>query len=162
MDAYVEGLAVARLSQPDVADLLRPPPRPGADAAGLRAEARKLRERKAGPARAVRGRDIDEAALAGGVRVIRDRLAVIESQLAASDQPDPLAEFRGPARRRGVGIAEPAQEAGHRPPADGHHHPAGGQAGARVRPVHGPGHLAAGDRLISGWHRLPAFGYARG
>ena len=29
------------------------------------------------------------------MREIRDRLKVIEAQLAQTDQPDPLAEFRG-------------------------------------------------------------------
>jgi hypothetical protein len=39
--------------------------------------------------------DLDDADLATGIRAIRDRLASIEAQLAASDQADPLAEFRG-------------------------------------------------------------------
>ena len=37
---------------------------------------------------------IDDDDLTAGMREIRDRLAVIDSRLAASDQPDPLAEFR--------------------------------------------------------------------
>jgi len=94
VDEYVSGVAVERLSQPDVAGLLRPPPRPGTDTAALRAEARKLRERKRAQVRMHAAGDLDDSDLAAGMRVIRDRLAAVESQLAASDVPDPLAEFR--------------------------------------------------------------------
>ena len=83
-DEYIAGVVVARLSQPDVAELLRPPARPGTDAAALRAEAKRLRERKAALARMF-ALDGDEAALASGLRVIRDRMAAVESQLAATD-----------------------------------------------------------------------------
>jgi site-specific DNA recombinase len=94
VDEYVSAVVVERLSRPDVADLLRPPPRPGTDAVKLRSETRKLRDRKAAQMRMHAAGDIDDADLAAGMRVIRDRLAAVESQLAASDQPDPLAEFR--------------------------------------------------------------------
>jgi site-specific DNA recombinase len=93
VDGYISGLVVERLSSPDAADLLRPPPRAGTDVSALRAEARKLMDRKSALAR-IFVLDGDEAALASGNKVIRDRLTVIESQLAASDTPDPLAEFR--------------------------------------------------------------------
>jgi hypothetical protein len=90
----VSAVVVERLSQPDVADLLRPPARQGTDTAGLRAEARKLRDRKAALARMFAAGDLDESGLSAGTRVVRDRLAAIDTQLAASDAPDPLAEFR--------------------------------------------------------------------
>ncbi len=38
--------------------------------------------------------DIDDADLAAGMREIRDRLLVVESQLSKCDAPDPIAEFR--------------------------------------------------------------------
>ena len=94
VDEYIAAVVVERLSRPDVADLLRPPARPGTDTAGLRAEARKLNDRKRAQMRMHAAGDIDDSDLAAGMRVIRDRLALIESRLAASDQPDPLAEFR--------------------------------------------------------------------
>ncbi|MCI4357409.1 MAG: recombinase family protein [Thermoplasmata archaeon] len=94
-DALVAGLIVARLEMDDARDLLRPPPRPaGVDAPELRAEAKKLRARKASQMKMHAAGDIDDADLAAGMREIRDRLAVIDAQLAASDEPDPLAEFR--------------------------------------------------------------------
>jgi len=79
---------------------LRPPPRQaGVNAPALRAEAKRLRARKSGQMRLHAAGDIDDADLAAGMREIRDRLAVIGAQLAVSDQPDPLAEFRdAPAR----------------------------------------------------------------
>jgi DNA invertase Pin-like site-specific DNA recombinase len=95
VDRYVAEYVVARLSEPDAADLLRPKPRPGVDARKLRAEARKLRDRKAGLARLYAAGDIDDADVATGMRVIRERMAEIDARLAASDEADPLAEFRG-------------------------------------------------------------------
>jgi hypothetical protein len=85
---------IARLSEPDAADLLRPPPRPGIDAKRLRAEARRLRDRKRAQVRLHSAGVIDDDELAEGSREIKKRLAAIDAQLAASDQADPLAEFR--------------------------------------------------------------------
>ena len=52
---------------------------------------------------------ITEAQYATGTKDIRARLAAIGAQLAASSKPDPLPEFRqGRARRRGVGLDDPA------------------------------------------------------
>jgi len=114
VDDYIAGEVTGRLSEPDAVGLLRPAPRPGIDARRLRAEARKLRGRKTAQMRLHAAGDIDDADLAAGMRAIRDRLAAIESQLAASDEADPLAEFRdgrpagavwaelGIARRRAV------------------------------------------------------------
>jgi DNA invertase Pin-like site-specific DNA recombinase len=95
VDEYVAWHVIDRLSRPDADGLLRPAPRPSVDARKLRAEARRLRARKQAQMRLHAAGDIDDADLATGMRAIRDRLAQIEAQLAASDQADPLAEFRG-------------------------------------------------------------------
>ena len=108
VDDHIAEAVIRRLDMPDAADLLKPAPRPGIDAARLRAEARKLRGRKTAQMRMHAAGAIDDADLVAGMRAIRDRLAAIEVQLAASDQPDPLAEFRGrPAAEvwAGLGIA---------------------------------------------------------
>ena len=94
VDEYVSQLVIARLSRDDAADLLRPAPRPGVDARKLRADARKLRTRKASQMRLHAAGAIDDADLAEGMRAIRDRLAAIDIQLAATDEADPLTEFR--------------------------------------------------------------------
>jgi DNA invertase Pin-like site-specific DNA recombinase len=93
VDEYVAAYAVERLES-GAADLLRPPPRPGVNAAALRREARKLNGKRDDLARLL----IEEVLTEAGVRAERKRidarLAEIAGQLAASDQPDPLAEFR--------------------------------------------------------------------
>jgi hypothetical protein len=94
VDEYVAAVVVERLSRPDVAGLLRPPPRPGTNTAALRAEARKLHDRKRAQMRMHAAGAIDDGDLAAGMKEIRARLAQIDAQLAVSDQPDPLAEFR--------------------------------------------------------------------
>lgn len=107
VDELVSARVIALIER-DAADLLRPAPRTGTDAGALRAELRRLRDRKAALSRMFAA-DGDEAALASGLRVIRDRMAKAESELAASDQPDPLPEFRGEADALdvwdGLGIA---------------------------------------------------------
>lgn len=98
-DEFISGLIVARLCQPDIADLLRPPARSGVDAAALKAEAAKLNKKKAQLARMLADDDIDEADFRRETRRIRVRLTGIAAQLAATDTPDPLADFRDrPAR----------------------------------------------------------------
>ncbi len=96
VDDLIAQLVVARLSRPDAGDLLKPQPRPGIDVKRLRAEARKLAERKAAQMRMHAAGVLDDSDLAVGLRAIRARLAQIDRELAAAaDQPDPLAEFRG-------------------------------------------------------------------
>ena len=96
VDDLIAQLVVARLSRPDAGDLLKPQPRPGIDVKRLRAEARKLAERKAAQMRMHAAGIVDDADLAVGLRAIRAQLAQIDRELAAAaDQPDPLAEFRG-------------------------------------------------------------------
>lgn len=94
VDEYVSALVVERLSKPDVAELLKPPTRPDVDAGALRAESKKLADRKRRLMEMVAVGDLDEDDLAVGLKSIRERLAVVNTQLADSDQPDPLAEFR--------------------------------------------------------------------
>ena len=97
-DAYVEEIIVRHLDK-NGQDILKPPVRQGIDTSKLRAEAKRLRERKAAQIRMHAAGDIDDADLAVGMREIRDRLAVVDAQLRQSSAPDPLAEFRDqPAR----------------------------------------------------------------
>jgi len=92
VDELVSRLVIAYLARPDLADLLpKREPRPGTDPAALRAEAKKLTERKAALARLFAA-DGDEAALAAGMKIIRTRLDAIGAALA-SDQPDLLPEL---------------------------------------------------------------------
>jgi DNA invertase Pin-like site-specific DNA recombinase len=112
VDAYVAAVITERLSRPDAADLLKPPPRSRTDTAALRTEARKLRDRKRSQMRMHAAGAIDDDDLAAGMREIRGRLAVIDAQLAASDQPDPLEEFRGqPAATVWKSLSLPRQRA---------------------------------------------------
>jgi DNA invertase Pin-like site-specific DNA recombinase len=112
VDKLVGDYAVARLSRPDAADLLRPVARPGTDVAALRAELSKLSERKSAMARAF-ALDGDERALESGLTVIRGRIAAIESRLADSDESDPLPEFRVdvPARQVWESLSMPRKRA---------------------------------------------------
>jgi hypothetical protein len=57
--------------------------------------------------------DIDDSDLATGLRAIRDRLSVIEAQLAQADEPDPIPEFRhhGPTRQIWVSLNLPRKRA---------------------------------------------------
>jgi site-specific DNA recombinase len=75
-------------------DALKPPTREGIDVSVLRAEAKKLRERKAAQIRMHALGDLTDDDLATGMRTIRDRLSVVEAQIHASSGPDPIAEFR--------------------------------------------------------------------
>jgi len=75
-------------------DALKPPIRKGIDVSALRAEAKKLRERKAAQIRMHALGDLTDEELAMGMRTIRDRLSVVEAQIHAANEPDPIAEFR--------------------------------------------------------------------
>jgi site-specific DNA recombinase len=98
-DELISKLIVARLEQDDIADLLRPPARSGVDADALKAEAARLTKKKAQLARMLADDDMDEADCKRETRRIRGRLTEIAQQLAATDTPDPLADFRDhPAR----------------------------------------------------------------
>jgi DNA invertase Pin-like site-specific DNA recombinase len=111
-DAWVERNITAYISQNALA-ILKPEPRPDIDTTALRTEAKKLRERKAAQMRMHALGDIDDADLAVGLRVIRDRLAIIDVQLAKADQPDPIPEFRrhGPTRQIWASLSLPRKRA---------------------------------------------------
>jgi hypothetical protein len=95
VDEFIAQLAVARLGEPDAAGLLRPAPAAHVNAPKLRAESRRLAERKRSLVRMHVQGDIDDADLATGLRAVAERLARIDQALATADAPDPLAEFRG-------------------------------------------------------------------
>ena len=94
VDAYAGMWVCEYLNLPGNRDLLRPAPRPGIDAGKLRLEAAQLAERRKAQMRLHAAGDIDDQDLAEGLREIRRRLAVITATLAATTEPDPLAEFR--------------------------------------------------------------------
>ena len=100
VDAWVERNITAYISQNSM-DILKPASREEIDTTALRAEAKKLRERKSAQMRMHALGEIDDADLATGLRAIRDRLAVVDAQLAQADKPDPIPEFRrhGPTRQ---------------------------------------------------------------
>jgi len=100
-DAWVERNVTAYLSRYSV-NIGKPEPRPDIDRDALQAEAKKLRNRKASQIRMHALGEIDDSDLATGLRIIRDRLNVIDAQLAQSNQADPIPEFRdrhGPTRQ---------------------------------------------------------------
>lgn len=94
LDLFVETVIVDWLDRHGRTALKPPPRAAGVNAPRLRAEAKRLRKAKVEQMEMHVAGEIDRASLAVGMRDIRDRLAVIDAQLAISDQPDPLAEFR--------------------------------------------------------------------
>jgi site-specific DNA recombinase len=112
VDAWIERNITAYLSRYGV-DILKPEPKKDINATGLRAEADKLRERKTAQMRMHALGQIDDFDLEIGMRTIRERLAVIDSQLAHSDDPDPIPEFRhhGPTRKIWRSLSLPRQRA---------------------------------------------------
>jgi DNA invertase Pin-like site-specific DNA recombinase len=108
VDDLIEALVLARLSEPDVASILRPPARPGVDAKALNAEKRRLAGERKTLVRMHVAKRIDDDDLETGIQDIRDRLQAIDAQLAASaDEPDLLAEFRAADPARAVWAALP-------------------------------------------------------
>lgn len=99
LDRYVDDLIVEWLERYGKTALKPPPRRAGVNAPALRAEAKRLTAAKASQMKMHAAGRIHDAELETGLAEIYDRLAVIGAQLAVSDQPDPLAEFReAPAR----------------------------------------------------------------
>lgn len=94
VDDHIAELVIRKLGEPDAADLLRPPPRPEVDTGKLRAKARDLRRRRRAQRLMHANGLMDDAELADSLRDFGAKLAAIDAQLAASDQPDPLPEFR--------------------------------------------------------------------
>jgi site-specific DNA recombinase len=105
-DAWIERNVTAYISENGM-DILKPEPREDIDTSALRAEMKRLRERKTAQMRMHADGEIDDADLKAGMRYINDRLRVIDAQLAQADQPDPLPEFRrhGPTREIWSGLS---------------------------------------------------------
>ncbi len=79
---------------------LRPPPRARVDEARLRADRRKLLARMEHQADMHMRGALSDRALEAGQRTAAELVAAIDAQLDATDEPDPLEEFRGhPARQ---------------------------------------------------------------
>ena len=93
VDAMVEQVIIGYLDR-YAKNALKPPTRKGIDVSELRAEAMMLRERKAAQIRMHALGDLTDEELAIGLRAIRDRLSVVEAQIHAANEPDPIAEFR--------------------------------------------------------------------
>ncbi len=93
VDMLVEGVIIRHLDEHG-RDILKPPVREGIDTSKLRAEAKELRRRKQAQIDLHAAGDIDDDDLRRGMRKIRDRLAIVETQLRECDAPDPIAEFR--------------------------------------------------------------------
>ena len=93
VDETVEGLAIDYLDR-YARNSLRPPTRKGIDVSALRAEARKLREAKSAQIRLHALGDLTDDELTTGLRANRERQAVVEAQIHASTEADPIPEFR--------------------------------------------------------------------
>jgi site-specific DNA recombinase len=112
LDECVEAVVVEWLELYGKTALKPPPRQSGINAPALRAEAGRLRTAKREQMRLHSAGKIDSDDLAEGLREIRDRLAVIDAQLAVSDKPDPLAEFRdAPARAVWASLTLPRKRA---------------------------------------------------
>jgi DNA invertase Pin-like site-specific DNA recombinase len=102
VDDLISDLIIARLEEPDAADLLKPPPALLVDGEALRAERATLRRQRQALLAVFEG---DSQAQAEIDRKAA-RLSQIETQLTTSSQPDPLEEFRGqPARTVWEGLS---------------------------------------------------------
>ena len=84
---------LGRLEMDDVKDLLRPQPRVHPDGEALRAERARLRRKRLSLLDTF-GQERGDADATAMIRKGDKRLAQIEAQLAVSDSPDPLPEFR--------------------------------------------------------------------
>jgi DNA invertase Pin-like site-specific DNA recombinase len=93
LDAFIEAAVIAVLDR-DARDLLRPPPAPDVDTVGLRRQLRALDARRGDARRLWRAGTFTEAEMADELALAAREQAAIERQLAASDEPDPLPEFR--------------------------------------------------------------------
>jgi DNA invertase Pin-like site-specific DNA recombinase len=101
-DSWVTAHVLARLERGDAAMLLAPPPRPGVDAPALRAERKRLASAGERQAAMHALGEITDAELRAGSATRKHRQAELDAALAATSEPDPLAEFRGQADARAV------------------------------------------------------------
>jgi DNA invertase Pin-like site-specific DNA recombinase len=99
-DAWVERNITAYISVHG-ATILKPEPRKEINADALRAEQKKIRERRAYQLELHGEGLITDGELKTRLHQFAERLTVIDAQLAKSDNPDPLPEFRhhGPTRK---------------------------------------------------------------
>jgi site-specific DNA recombinase len=111
VDHVVTEAVLYLLERPEVLDRLRPPARPGVDVAGLRAELRKLDDRRR--QYEAMAADFDAREMAGILAGIKRRERAIGEELATSAAaPDPLAEFRAaPARVAWEALPAPRRRA---------------------------------------------------
>ncbi len=151
-DQAMAQVMIARLGQPDIADLLpAPEPRPEVDVKALRAESRKLHAKRDDLARLLSEDVLTEAGVRQERKRIDARLAQISTELADATQIDLLPELRAP----GADPARvwkgpvPAPPAGNRPAAV-RGDPAARPDAAAVRPP-----AANADRVAPVARRTP-------
>ena len=94
-DAWVRRNITAYMSV-NYMTMLKPEQKPDIDPAALQAEAKRLRAKSGELVRMFNDDEIDAAQLKSGSRDIRDRIRVIEAQLANTEKPDPVPEIRDP------------------------------------------------------------------
>lgn len=94
LDAFVEEVIVARLSQPDAVELLRAEPAEAVDTAPLHVEAVEIEQRLAQLSEAFADGGITVAQLRSGTDRLRARLDEVHAELAAATAVDPLAGLR--------------------------------------------------------------------
>lgn len=93
VDAVIEAAVIGYLDK-YARTALKPPVRKGLDVSALRTEARQLRERKTAQIKMHAMGELTDEELMTGLRAIRDRLGVVEAQVHASAEADPIPEFR--------------------------------------------------------------------
>jgi hypothetical protein len=93
VDALIEARVIEYLDR-YAKDAFRPPVGKGIDVSALRREAARLRERKTAQIKLHALGELDDDELTTGLRAIRDRLSVVEAQIHASTEADPIPEFR--------------------------------------------------------------------
>lgn len=104
LDEYVSEVVTARLSQPDILELLTPADQP--DLSGLSAERNALQARKDELARLFAAGDIDGSQLRSGSADLQRRIDAIGDQLAVARQASPVSELAmsGDVRARWDGL----------------------------------------------------------
>jgi site-specific DNA recombinase len=91
LDAYIERVAIERLSRPDLAELVAPAPR--ADLKALREESATLQQRKNALASMFASGTIDQEQLESGTAGIKKRLGEIQRTLVDAVGESPLTPF---------------------------------------------------------------------
>jgi hypothetical protein len=112
VDAWVERNVTAYISKFGP-DLLKPEPTEDINADKLREEAKELRKRQNEQLDLHSEGLIDKSQLQRKLREFKERLTIIDAQLAQADKPDPLPEFRhhGPTRRIWASLSLPRKRA---------------------------------------------------